>query len=53
MSRRILVIEDEPHMLDLIHTTLESAGFNVSGATTGADGLKRVRDELPDWCCST
>jgi two-component system, OmpR family, KDP operon response regulator KdpE len=46
--RRILVIEDEPHMLDLIHTTLDSAGFIVSGATSGAEGIKRVRDEIPD-----
>ncbi|HXE71702.1 MAG TPA: response regulator transcription factor [Candidatus Nitrosotenuis sp.] len=46
--RRILVVEDEPHMLDLIRTTLETAGLVVSGATSGAEGLQRLREELPD-----
>lgn len=47
-DRRILVVEDEPHMLDLIRVTLEGAGFIVSGAMTGAEGLERLRDEIPD-----
>ena len=47
-DRRILVVEDEPHMLDLIRITLEGAGFIVSGAMTGEEGLGRLRDELPD-----
>lgn len=47
-GRRIVAVEDDPHVLDLIRTTLESAGFVVSGATTGAEGTRRIRDELPD-----
>lgn len=47
-DRRILVVEDEPHMLDLIRITLEGAGFIVSGAITGTEGLERLREELPD-----
>lgn len=47
-ERRILVVEDEPHMLDLIRLALESAGFLVSGATTGEEAMRRVREELPD-----
>jgi two-component system KDP operon response regulator KdpE len=47
-DRRILVVEDEPHMLDLIRITLEGAGFIVSGALTGTEGLERMRGELPD-----
>lgn len=47
-DRRILVVEDEPHMLDLIRITLEGAGFIVSGAMTGSEGLERLREELPD-----
>jgi len=47
-GRRIVVVEDEPHILDLIRTTLENAGFVVSGATTGLEGLDRIREELPD-----
>lgn len=47
-GRRIVAVEDDPHVLDLIRTTLESAGFVVSGATTGQEGIRRIRDELPD-----
>lgn len=47
-GRRILVVEDEPHMLDLMRITLEQAGFVVSGATTGREGIERVRQEIPD-----
>lgn len=47
-DRRILVIEDEPHMLDLIRVTLEGAGFIVSGAVDGSEGLERIREEIPD-----
>ena len=47
-DRRILVVEDEPHMLDLIRVTLEGAGFIVSGAMSGGEGLERLREEIPD-----
>lgn len=47
-GRRIVAVEDDPHVLDLIRTTLENSGFVVSGATTGQEGIRRIRDELPD-----
>jgi two-component system KDP operon response regulator KdpE len=47
-NRPILVIEDEPRMLELMRITLEGAGFIVSGATSGQEGLNKLRDEIPD-----
>lgn len=47
-DRRILVIEDEPHMLDLIQTALETAGFTVRGAVSGEEGLRKLRNDPPD-----
>ena len=47
-NRLILVIEDEPRMLDLVRISLEGAGFIVSGATSGGEGLAKLRDEIPD-----
>jgi two-component system KDP operon response regulator KdpE len=35
-------------MLDLIQTALETAGFTVSGASSGGEGLKKLRNDLPD-----
>jgi DNA-binding response OmpR family regulator len=45
---RILCIEDEPEMIDLIRLILTRRGYNIEGATSGKDGLKAVRELLPD-----
>lgn len=46
--KSILCIEDEPEMIDLIRLILGRRGFEVKGATSGADGLKMIREEQPD-----
>ena len=47
-ARRILCIEDEPEMIDLIRLILGRKGFDVSGASGGQDGIFKVRKEKPD-----
>ena len=47
-KRRILCIEDEPEMIDLIRLILERKGFDVLGAVGGQEGLDAVRREKPD-----
>lgn len=47
-TRRILCIEDEPEMIDLIRLILTRKGFEVSGATGGQDGIYKIRHEKPD-----
>jgi DNA-binding response OmpR family regulator len=44
----ILCIEDEPEMIDLIRLILGRRGFEVKGANGGVEGLKMIRQELPD-----
>lgn len=46
--KRILCIEDEPEMVDLIRLILSRRGFEVSGSNGGQDGLDVARKELPD-----
>ncbi len=46
--KRIICIEDEPEMVDLIRLILSRRGFEVSGSQGGQDGLNIVRRELPD-----
>jgi DNA-binding response OmpR family regulator len=46
--RRILCIEDEPEMIDLIRLILSRKGFEVLGASGGEDGIYKVRREKPD-----
>jgi two-component system, OmpR family, response regulator len=45
---RILVIEDEPRILDFLTRGLEAAGFNVEGARDGPAGLQRALYERWD-----
>jgi DNA-binding response OmpR family regulator len=47
-QKRILCIEDEPEMIDLIRLILGRRGFQVSGATGGKEGLEAVRSQRPD-----
>jgi DNA-binding response OmpR family regulator len=46
--KKILVIEDEKDILQLIKLYLEKDGFQVRTAMTGPDGLRQVKHERPD-----
>ncbi len=46
--RRVVTIEDEPEMIDLIKLILTRKGFEVIGANGGAAGLKIIREIKPD-----
>jgi DNA-binding response OmpR family regulator len=45
---RILCIEDEAEMIELIKMILGRKGYQVSGAAGGREGLEKVREEMPD-----
>jgi DNA-binding response OmpR family regulator len=46
-STKILIIEDEPDVVDLLTLHLKKAGFAVHTATDGAVGLRMAREEAP------
>ncbi len=46
--KRILCIEDEPEMIDLIRLILNRRGFDVKGALGGMEGLKMLAEDPPD-----
>ncbi|MGQ9626110.1 MAG: response regulator transcription factor [Anaerolineae bacterium] len=46
--KRVLCIENEPEMIDLIKLILERKGFEVLGALGGREGLEVIRREKPD-----
>ena len=46
--KKILCIEDEPQMIDLIRLILEDKGYQVLGAAEGQQGLEMLRTEKPD-----
>ncbi len=45
---KILVIEDEKDILELIAFNLECSGYTVFKASNGEDGLVEVKKNLPD-----
>ena len=45
---RVVCIEDEPEMIDLVRLILGRKGFEVIGADGGIEGLEKVRTEKPD-----
>jgi two-component system, OmpR family, response regulator VicR len=46
--KRILCIEDEPEMIELMRLILSRKGYDVTGASGGQDGLEKMRREMPD-----
>lgn len=48
MSKRILVVDDEKAITDLVHRLLSREGYEVSSASNGSQGLQRVDEIRPD-----
>jgi two-component system OmpR family response regulator len=47
-TQRLLVVEDEPTLRELLSASLELTGFQVSTAETGTQALEAVREQRPD-----
>ena len=48
MAARILVVDDDPDIVEGFKLTLESAGYSVLSASNGQSGLELARKEKPD-----
>jgi len=48
MARCILVVDDEPDLLELVRFNLDRAGFRVETAASGEEALARLRRSTPD-----
>ena len=48
MAARILVVDDDPDIVEGLKLTLESAGYEVLSASNGEKGLDLARNEKPD-----
>ena len=46
--RRVLVVDDEPHIRAVLRGYLEADGFAVSEAADGANAVRQVRQDAPD-----
>ncbi len=48
MASKILIIEDEPDVVDIIQLGLRGAGLKTISASDGESGLRKAREENPD-----
>jgi len=48
MSKKIMVIDDEYEVADIVKKMLESEGFEVTTANSGEEALEKLEKERPD-----
>jgi two-component system phosphate regulon response regulator PhoB len=48
-DRKILIVEDESDVAELLALNLRKAGFRILTATDGEGGLQKAREERPDF----
>jgi two-component system, OmpR family, alkaline phosphatase synthesis response regulator PhoP len=48
MRKKLLIVEDNTELLELLRLGLKQAGFSVSTAANGLDALKKARALSPD-----
>ncbi|MDB4198179.1 response regulator [Ascidiaceihabitans sp.] len=48
MKKRVLLVEDEPNIIEAITFLLSREGWHVDTQTDGATAVKRVRELQPD-----
>ncbi|MEE9224072.1 MAG: response regulator [Thermoplasmata archaeon] len=47
-KKKIVVVDDEQNILDLVGMILEAEGFSVSKALNGTEGIRMAQEEHPD-----
>lgn len=48
MGKRILIVDDDPDLVEAVSMLLESAGMTPLAAYGGVEGLEKARNESPD-----
>ncbi len=47
-DRRVLIVDDDPNMRDMVSIVLDGPDYVVDTAGTGRDGLQKVAEQAPD-----
>jgi len=48
MAAKILIVDDDPDIVDALYVLLEGEGYDVVSASDGEEGLARIKEENPD-----
>ncbi len=46
--KKILIVDDEPDVIDLVRNRLEANNYEVISAKDGHDGIKKAQQQNPD-----
>ena len=50
-KKKILVVDDEPHVVTYLETLLHDNGYETISASDGKEGIEKVRSEKVDLVC--
>jgi DNA-binding response OmpR family regulator len=48
MAKKILLVDDEPHIITMLENRMKHAGYEVITAVDGQDALMKAQKEKPD-----
>lgn len=48
MEKKVLVVDDDPNICELVSIALSTKGYRVKTAQTGQEGITDVKEFLPD-----
>ncbi|MCX5715008.1 MAG: response regulator [Candidatus Omnitrophica bacterium] len=48
MAKKILLVDDEPHIITMLENRMKHAGYEVITASDGQEGLTKAQKEKPD-----
>ena len=48
MKHKVLVIDDDQSLLEILQTNLQAEGFEVVTASSGSEGLAKLKSDKPD-----
>jgi CheY-like chemotaxis protein len=47
-NEKILVVDDDPDLVEVMRLALEASGYQILSASSGAEGLRMVKETHPD-----
>jgi DNA-binding response OmpR family regulator len=47
-KKRVLVVDDEPHIVKLVKLSLGDKNYDIVGVTSGKEAISYVKDNTPD-----
>jgi len=50
-KKRILILDDEPHVVTYLETLLHDNGYDTASASNGLKGMEKAKDQKVDLVC--